>query len=480
MFDSSDIPDRQVVIIGGGLAGMLAAAALSKYTDRIIIVERDRVPQASAPRRGLPQGRHVHLLWSGGSKAIEELLPGTTGRLLTAGAHRLSIPTNMVGFSSQGWFRRWSEESHHVLLSSRDLLDATIRSEVLAHPHVTLLEETEMLGLAGTPWYVTGARLRTADGQTRTVPANLVIDASGRGSRAPSWLTALGLPATPEKTVDSGLVYASRTFQAPPGAETYPVVNVQADPRGSGPGQSATLTPIEDSKWLVTIAGTRGGEPTSDPAAFIPFALGLRDPIVGKLLTHAEPLTDVSLTRTTSNRRRFFENAQEWPQGFVVLGDAAAAYNPVYGHGMTVAAQGALALREIITTAGLTLSGSAQKAQQAIARPINTAWNLATSQDIHYLGASDTPPTTSERLTARFLDRLIRTSTGSGRVARAVTDVMTMERSPARLASPSVLLAVALGPPRKQLTAAPLSAEELAAALDHEQHTEASVEPASA
>ncbi|MEV7192486.1 hypothetical protein AB0N81_11870 [Streptomyces sp. NPDC093510] len=103
---------------------------------------------------------------------------------------------------------------------------------------------------------------------------------------------------------------------------------------------------IEGGRWLVTLSGTRGGEPSGDPADFIAFARGVRHPVVADSIADAAPVTDLVITRSTVNRRRFFEKVRPWPDGFIVLSGAVAAYNPLYGHGMPVAAQGAMALRE--------------------------------------------------------------------------------------------------------------------------------------
>lgn len=335
---------------------MLAAAALAGLAERVVVVERDELPVAPAPRKGLPQARHAHMLWSGGVHALEKLLPGVTAELRAAGARRAPVTTDMVVLSAHGWFRRWPE-SHHVVLAGRDLFDATLRARVLADERVELLDGTEVLELAGSSEAVTGVRVRGRDGQERTLDAGLVVDASGRGSGAPRWLTGLGLPAPEQREVDSGLAYASRLYLAPEQArDGFPVVNVQSDARGDGPGRAGFLLPIENGRWIVTLNGTRGGEPTSANASGDDFARfareELRHPLIGQLLARAEPLSEVAFTRTTVNRRYFYERMPAWPDNFTVLGDALAAYNPVYGHGLAVGAQSAVILRDVVRRHG--------------------------------------------------------------------------------------------------------------------------------
>ncbi|MER6081584.1 FAD-dependent monooxygenase [Streptomyces sp. NPDC001833] len=458
-------PARAAVVLGGSHTGMLAARALAGLADRVVVVERDELPVTPAPRKGLPQARHAHMLWSGGVRAMEELLPDITAALLDAGARRAPVTTDMVALSAQGWFRRWPE-SHHVLLAGRDLLDATVRARVLADGRVEVLGGTEVLGLTGGAAAVTGVRVRDREGRERTVEADLVVDATGRGSGASRWLTALGLPAPERREVDTGLAYASRLYLAPEQARAgFPVINVQPDPRDPGPGRAGFLLPIEDGRWIVTLNGTRGGEPSSSADDFVPFARDrLRHPLIGELLAQAEPLSDVAVTRATVNRRYFYERMRAWPDNFTVLGDALAAYNPVYGHGLAVGAQSALLLRDLTRRHGLGTPGLSRRVQKAVARPVGAAWDLAIGQDVFYPGATENGPTARDRLVSAYVSRLMYTATGNGRIARRVTDVTSLERRAEVLLTPSVLLAALAGPLKPALTGPPLTAEELKSA----------------
>ncbi|WP_329409500.1 pyridine nucleotide-disulfide oxidoreductase [Streptomyces sp. NBC_00704] len=466
-------PARTAVVLGGSHAGMLAARALSGFADRVVVIERDVLPDGPAPRRGLPQARHAHMLWSGGVRAVEELLPGVTDALLDAGARRSPVTTDMVVLGPRGWFRRWPE-SHHVILAGRDLLDATVRDLVLADERVEVLTGTEATGLVGDAGAVTGVRVRTAggtedredrddpQGRERIVSAALVVDATGRGSRAAGWLQDLGLPAVERREVDSGLAYASRLYLAPERARSgYPIVNVQPDPRDGRPGRAGFLLPIEDGRWIVTLNGTRGGEPSADNEDFERFAREeLRHPVIGELLERAEPLSDVSFTRATVNRRSHYERMAAWPENFAVLGDALAAYNPLYGHGLAVAAQSAVALRDAVRRHGWGSAGLSRRVQRAVARPAGAAWDLAVGQDVFYPGATENGPTLRDRVLAAYVGRLMLTATGSGRIARRVTDVTSLERGPQVLLTPTVLLAATAGPLKRPLPGPPLTPSE--------------------
>ncbi|WP_416971828.1 FAD-dependent monooxygenase [Streptomyces sp. 4F14] len=448
------------VVLGGSLAGLLAARALAETATEVTVVERDLLPDGPAPRKGLPQARHAHQLWSGGARALADLVPGIDARLAEAGVRRHPVTADMVVLSPYGWYRRWPE-SHHMLLAGRDLLDATVREAVLTHPRIRLVQETEALGLEGTRQAVTGVRLRHRDGTEQTLDAALFVDATGRASRTPHWFEELGLPEPPRREVDSGVAYASRLFRAPEAArDTFPVVNVQPDPRTGEPGRGGVLLPVENGTWLVTLFGSRGAEPTADTGEFDAYARTLRHPVLADLIARATPLTDVSFTRTTANRRFFHERVRDWPDNYAVLGDALCALNPLYGHGMSVAAQQALILRDMTLRHGLGGRGLSRRIQQAVSRPASAAWDLALGMDVFYPGATETGPTLRDRVLAAYVGRLLHTATGNGRIARAVTDVTALERGGHVLLAPSVLLAAALGPLQPPLADAPLTAEE--------------------
>ncbi|NEA86438.1 FAD-dependent monooxygenase [Streptomyces sp. SID14436] len=440
----------RAVVLGGSIAGMLAAAAVKDHVDHVEIVEAHDLPDGPEPRTGVPQAAHVHLLQTGGVEAIESLLPGWADALVAEGAHRVPETTGMVLYAPEGWYRRWQRATHHLITAGRDLTDSVVRRRVRQDPRVGVRPRTRAVGLLGDARKVTGVLVRTADGVTAELAADLVVDATGRASRTPEWLARLGITGLREDRIDSGLAYASRLYRAPVPTRNWPVVGIQADPGLSRPGAAGAIAPIEGGAWQVSLMGAPGGRPTADPDAFLPFARGLRHPLIADLIEHAEPLTGVSVTHGTANRRRYYERLPAWPDGLVVLGDAVAAVNPLYGHGMSVAAQEAVALRDLLRTAGPG-PGLARRAQRAVARCADTAWALSVGQDIHFPTTTGKRPTVADRLLHRYVGRLSRTATGSFHAATALTDVLALQAAPASLLRPAVLVTALAGPLRPPL-----------------------------
>ncbi|MFI1370228.1 NAD(P)/FAD-dependent oxidoreductase [Streptomyces griseochromogenes] len=447
------------VVIGASAAGLFAAAALAEFAD-VTIVERDTLPDGPETRRGIPQAHHAHLMWSGGVKACRELLPGMVEETVAQGARLVGIMADMVSRApNEVWFRRFNTP-HRNLICSRPLLDHVIRTHVLSDKRITLREKTTVHSLKGSSSAVTGVLVHVGEAE-ESLAADLVVDASGRGSRATHWLASLDLPGVEERTVDAGVTYASRYYKAPgDGAKSgFPLVNVQANP-AKAPGRGGIIVPVEGDRWIVTLSGTRGGEPSDDPDEFIDFALGLGDPIIGELLKDAEPLGAVTTSRSTANTRKYFERMPHWPDGFVALGDAIASYNPVYGHGLAVAAKCALAVRDVLRSTNLTAPGTARRLQHAAAQPVGDAWDLAVGQDAMYPGASDVAPKAIERWLARYVDRCVETGARNPRALHALLDVMSLERRPTRLFSADMLWPMLFGRKRPLLSSAPLTSAE--------------------
>ncbi|MEU4225875.1 FAD-dependent oxidoreductase [Nonomuraea sp. NPDC026600] len=367
----------RAVVLGGGFAGVLAAAVLARHADDVIVIENDHYPADLRARRGLPQSRHSHVLVAGGARALQELLPGTLEALFARGAHRRRLPGDALILAAAGWFRRLDTEAY-LISCSRGLLDQVVRQRALGA--VSTWPGTQALGLVGDASRVTGVSVRREGAPSEIIEADLVVDATGRRSKAPRWLAEIGVAEIEEVTVSSGLAYSTRVYQAPPDlAGETPAIMIHPRPVSGRPGQGATLFPIEDDRWIVTLTGTRGGEPPVDELGFADFARSLRDPIVAELMAAATPLGGIRPYRDTSNRRRFFERVR-LPAGFVAIGDAVVAVNPVHSHGMSVAALSTLRLDKELTRRGLGPSAF-PGLQAAMTAEADVSWRMAVAQD---------------------------------------------------------------------------------------------------
>jgi 2-polyprenyl-6-methoxyphenol hydroxylase-like FAD-dependent oxidoreductase len=211
------------VVVGGSLAGMLAARVLSDHFDSVTLLERDRFPETPAGRKGLPQGPHAHALLERGRVVVERFLPGLVEELVQAGAELLDFTRDIAWMSPAGWYVRFRGDIR-LLGCTRDLIDWGVRRRVAALPNVRMDQGANVAGLIlgpGGEARIAGVRLRYSaaddeiDYHGAELAADLVVVADGRNSRLHEWLTALDYEPPEETVVNSFQGYASRFYRAP-------------------------------------------------------------------------------------------------------------------------------------------------------------------------------------------------------------------------------------------------------------------------
>jgi 2-polyprenyl-6-methoxyphenol hydroxylase-like FAD-dependent oxidoreductase len=432
------IGDRAVVL-GGSMAGLLAARVLADAYAQVTVIDRDELPEASTHRRGVPQGRHAHGLLARGQQGLEELLPGLTAELVAHGVPAGDLLADARWCLSGHRLRR-AHAGLVVLCASRPFLEGHVRARVRALANVTLLDRCDVVGLATTPdrRRVTGARvLRRADGSAEEVlGADLVVDATGRGSRTPVWLDALGYARPKEEQVRIGLGYATRTYRLPRDTLGGDLAVLHAatpeHPR------AGALQVLEGDRWMLTLAGILGDHPPTDPDGFLAFARSLRFPDIYETISDAEPLDDPVPFRFPASVRRRYERLGRFPDGLLVVGDAVCSFNPIYGQGMSVAAVQALVLRRHLERCS---TPQPRRCFRDIARVVDAPWDIAVGGDLVFPGVQGRR-TAKVRLVSAYLARLHAAAVNDASLASAFVRVAGLVARPESLLRPGVALRV--------------------------------------
>jgi flavin-dependent dehydrogenase len=437
------------VVIGASMAGLLAARALSSHFERVTVLERDPLPEGGEPRRGVPQARHVHVLLRGGLRVLEDLFPGIGGEI--GGCGQLADMSADLWWYHFGVWKLRFPSGIASFFCDRPAFERAIRRRVEALGNVAFQAGTPAEGLAiDGDGRVDG--VRTAGG---TVGADLVVDASGRGSRAPRWLEELGYPRPQVTEVGVDVGYVSRVFRIPEGY-AHPWKVIAIFPKPPGTRRLGIMYPLDTGRMLVTLGGWCGDYPAPEEEACREFAATLPVPDVHRFLEIAEPLTPIHLHRFPSNRRLRYERMPRWPAGLAVVGDAACSFNPIYGQGMSVGALQAAALDEALgrlRRRGRDLAGApgfARSFQRRVAGLATVPWLLATGEDFRYPETSgERPP--GIRLLNGYFARVLELSAESPPVHRRFLGVMNFLSSPLVMFSPGVALR-ALRPAGHRLT----------------------------
>jgi 2-polyprenyl-6-methoxyphenol hydroxylase-like FAD-dependent oxidoreductase len=429
------------VVVGASMAGLLAARVLAEHVDQVVVLDRDTLPEDAVPRGGVPQSAHAHGLLARGRRGLEELFPGLTADLLTRGALSSDMQEDF----------RWINEGVPMargtsglsgLLVSRPLLEREVRRRVLADPRVTVCERVVVRSLthdgAGRVTGVVAAVRDDPAGGVRRWDADLVVDASGRQSSAPEWLSALGFAPPEEERVEVDVAYATRHYRREPGHLDgdlgLAMAGTPDNPRGG------VLLAQEGDRWVCGLGGILGDRPPLDPDGFEAYAASLPSPVLHEVIRSAVPLDEPRRFRFPASVRRRYERLARSPRGLLVTGDAVCSFNPVYGQGMTVACLEALALRDVLRR-GLDRPSLAQEFWRATAPIVDVPWQIAAGGDRRFPGVPG-PVDRRTRLLNGYVTRVQRAAAVDPAVGTAFLRVANLEAPPSSLMSPSVLARV--------------------------------------
>jgi 2-polyprenyl-6-methoxyphenol hydroxylase-like FAD-dependent oxidoreductase len=436
---------KQAVVIGGSVAGLLTAGVLANHFEVVTVIERDDYPDTPDFRKGVPQGRHAHGLSTRGFQAMKAILPGLHQRLLAHGALLDRDAGQTMRAFQYGAFSPTCDSGVMVGMASRALLDWAIRQELAAFSNIGFLTNHIALGLEmdTAKAKVVGIRVQPKrdDTDVHTVPANLVVDTSGRGSQLPKWLESHGYPRPDESDVRVNVGYATRIFQRSiPDDKNPPIYFINSTPPQGK--RLAAIFPMEGQKWMVTLAGSCGDYPPTDEAGYRAFARTLPVPNASEIIENETPEGEIVQYRFPSNYRRHYEKLPRFPQGLMVLGDTISSFNPIYGQGMTISAIEAESLKTLLSQPGTTIETLFPTFMKRILPLINDAWGLATGEDFrHPEVEGKRPPGT--KVMHRFLEAVARTGHKDTVVYTTFLKIVNMQEPPSVLFSPSILWRVA-------------------------------------
>ncbi len=428
---------EHAVVIGASMSGLVAAAALAPHYRRVTLLERDTLPEQPASRRGVPQGKHAHGLQPGGVRALEQLLPGIVDELVQAGAPTGDLSLDCSWYVGGGFLAR-GEAGVAGIGVSRPFLEHRVRSRVATLPGVTIRDGLEVLGLlADRPNRVTGIEVAAVGGGSpERIEADLVLDATGKVSKLPQWLATLGYRAPAEERVHCKMAYLTRRWQLadPASCDLVTIVTPAEKPHfGFMLGQ-------EDGSYILTVGGLLDSGPARTDQAYLDFTAALDNPAIAKSLVGAVPMSDLQPSHFPASCRRRYDKLRNFPAGLLALGDSIAAFNPMYGQGMTVAALEAVALRTLLDRGPLDERKFFARAH----RISDVAWKISTGGDLRF-DAVVGRRTASGKVMNRYLDRLTLAARTDPVLSRQFLRVAGFIDGPQAFFKPSIVRRVLAG-----------------------------------
>ncbi len=437
---------KNAIVIGASMTGLITARVLCDHFERVTILERDSLPEGHLPRKGVPQGQHVHVLFSGGMKVIDGLFPGFSDELAENGSVVCDFARELCWYHAGVWKAR-PESGLVSYWQTRPFLESNLRRRLTSDTTVEIRGDCAVtqLNTNGDRSRVTGLVARCGDdGSTETLQADLIVDASGRGSQTPKWIESLGYQKPTETSVEVNIGYASRMYEPPD--DTTRDWRIMAQ-YGTPPENKRTgyIFPIEGGRWLVSAVGFLRDHAPTDDQGYLEFARSMERPDFYDAIKDAKPLTPIAAYTFTANRWRHYDRLSRFPAGLLVIGDAISSFNPVYGQGMSAGALQAEQLR--LTLQDCRGHGVPKDLHKEffrkVAKIIEVPWMLATQSDFRYPGTVGKRPLHSKPLNW-YLTGVLRLCSGNDRVTKLFYDVLHFTRKPTAFFRPSVLGAVLL------------------------------------
>lgn len=447
---TTSMPDnnyRTAVVIGASIGGCAVAACLSPHFDRVVVVERDALPNEPAKRKGVPHSYQFHTLTVGGRLELEKIFPGLTADLHAGGAPMPVLVQDSRYASKAGWLPRVPTE-HLQLAVTRRYLEWYMRDRTARLGNVEIVPSTEALGLRISDGHTTGVNVKHIESMVRSsIDADLVVDASGRPSQAPQWLEDAGFARPGETVVNARWAYATTYVEVPADWEpdwhsTY------IGPTVSGDGPSATrgaaMWRQEGNRYVITAQGCAGDFPPADPEGFKEYVSSFGFSDFAEMIDRFGTSEPIEAWRNTTNRLRDFAGAPNRPEGFVVIGDACAAFNPIYGQGMSMAAFAASLLGDAVRkqkasgfALGYGFSGEFQRGYQEFLAPF---WEFSTSADYAIPGVevNGVPRGDDVRPESEYADRVVALATEDAEVAVKFMETVSMLRDTSWMAEESL------------------------------------------
>ncbi|WP_051942847.1 FAD-dependent oxidoreductase [Streptacidiphilus rugosus] len=426
------------MIVGGSFAGLVAARVLADHFDEVVLVEQDEVTDETGVHPHTPQGHHAHAMLARGAEVLEGLFPGLRAELARLGAPVYEYGER-INFLLPTGFAPRCETGVLIQSFTRGTLERTLRRRVLESPRVVALSSVRCEALVSArAGAVTGVRYRPVGGGGESVvlDADLVVDASGRAGGLDERLGALGVVVPAPRVLDGRVTYASLNFPRTRTADFDVAYQMTFAP---GIARGGVLVAVEGDRWTCSLLGHKDQAPPVDAAGYLGFARSLGNPRLADHLTERSEAERVHRYTHVHSRWNQYHRGRGWPERLVVVGDAVAAFNPVYGQGLTVAALEAELLRRSLSarhSRGGGLDGVSRPFQRGVAGLVRGPWTLSGSSDLMWDQRKQ--PLTA-RISHWYNRRLLAAAVDDPKVWTRFVRVINMSASPGTLFHPTVV-----------------------------------------
>ncbi len=333
-------------VVGGSMAGLIAARVLSNHFEKVTIIEKDIVNNEPETRKGQSQTKHIHLLLVQAMNTLSHYFPDLKEELLANGALELDVG-NDYNWYSYGGIKKKGKTGITALTMSRPLLEYHVKKGVVSMGNIVIQDNTKVKEIHIKNNVVRALSIEK-EGKREELKTDFIVDASGRGSKSFKWLKQHGYEIPQESKIKIDITYVTVLFKRKKVALGQKLEVISYSPEAPKEKLGVVMMPIEDDRWVLTLIGMRGAIPPQNDQELIMFLKKLPIKGIYDIVSETDRLTEFMVYKYPNSVRRHYEKLKNFPGSYIVLGDTISSFNPMYAQGMASSIFQAKILDEVL------------------------------------------------------------------------------------------------------------------------------------
>lgn len=375
------------VVIGGSIAGIAAAKVLSETFERVIVLEKDDPHRRREGRPGAAQGWHLHHLLTAGRIELERLFPGIIDDMVREGAFDVDMAAQ-YRIRLGGTWKKSGTGDIQIVCAGRPLLEWCVRRRLDGEPRISFRYESEVVDLVYDRGSnsVIGVGVGRDGGELEVVPAEFVVDASGKNTRVPEFLDRIGIGAPEVEQDIINCFYSTMYHHVPPERQWSDKVMMICYAYRPYEDTYAAQYYTDSSRTILstTLVAYNCYSPPRTPGEFRQFADNMPSPVIGENIDGLEPASPIYNFRYPNMLRLLYEKKRNLPGGLLAVGDSYTSADPVSGLGMTLALKEVREMQVLLAKHGPGHAELPRRYYRRISRLADTAWFVIREQNLRF------------------------------------------------------------------------------------------------
>lgn len=388
--DLADVRRRgrgTAVVIGGSIAGITAAKVLSDTFERVIVLEKDEPHRRREGRPGAAQGWHLHHLLTAGRIELERIFPGIIEDMVREGAFDVDMAAQ-YRIRLGGTWKKPGKGDIQIVCAGRPLLEWCLRRRLDNEPRISFHYESDVADLVydRANNAVIGVAVEHPDIELEVIPAEFVVDASGKNTRVPEFLDRVGIGSPKVEQDIINCFYSTMHHRVPPERQWQDKVMMICYAYRPYEDTYAAQYYTDSSRTILstTLVSYNCYSPPRTAQEFREFADLMPSPVVGENIDGLEPASPIYNFRYPNMLRLHYEKKRNLPSSLLAVGDAFTSADPVSGLGMTLAVKEVREMQILLDKYGSGHPDLPRRYYRKISKLADTAWFVIREQNLRF------------------------------------------------------------------------------------------------